>query len=79
MLHAFSSSSILRPLQLFLYSAVLREFNLVIIIYLLTLDKANLSKQSPLWMGIPGGTASRGNSNTWRADSEAEVFKILHV
>lgn len=32
-----------------------------------------------LWMVIPGGTASRGNANKRRAESEAGVFNIKHV
>lgn len=65
--------------QLFLCCTVFRKCIPVIIIYLLKLHKPYLTKQSLLWMVIPGWTASRGNANKWRADSEAGVFNISHV
>lgn len=43
------------------------------------LHKHHLTKPSSLWMVIPDGTASRGNANKRRADSEAGVFNIQHV
>lgn len=45
----------------------------------LKLEQHHLTKQLPLWMVIPHGTASRGNANKRRADSEAGVFNIQHV
>lgn len=43
------------------------------------LHKHHLTKQSPLWMVIPGGTATQGDANKRRADSEAGVFNIQNA
>lgn len=66
--------------QLFLCGPAFRKLDPVIIIYLFfKLHKHHLTKQSPLWMVIPGGTATQGDANKRRADSEAGVFNIQNA